>query len=212
MIQSDMLNVYPSPTHLFLSFCLSLPTLHPLKRLSQLWQRLFPMHFPLPDGVIPINAMPHHWWVPISCCGTWSSSMYKVYIPLLELQAVAFILCKVAFQFPIKVVALHLDSSIAKAYLCNQGGTASLFFRLACCFLTLAKKHGITLNIAYISSHINVEAISWGQFIPEWHMFPHIVQANFHLWGQLEEDLIVYSCTNQCQYYLSEVLCFLLQL
>ena len=49
-----------------------------------------------------------------------------------ELQAVAVMLCRMAFCLSGKVVALHLDNSTAKAYLCNQGGTVSPFLsRLA---------------------------------------------------------------------------------
>ena len=58
-----------------------------------------------------------------------------------------------------KVVALHLDNTTAKAYLCYQGGKASLFLsRLACHILNLTNKHGITLISANIPIHLNVEA------------------------------------------------------
>ena len=67
-------------------------------------------------------------------------------------------LCRMPFSFSGKMVALHLDKSTAKAYLCNQDGTASLFLcRLACCILNLADKHGITLIPTYIHTHLNVE-------------------------------------------------------
>ena len=57
------------------------------------------------------------------------------------------------------MVALHLDSSTSKAYLCSQGGTVSPFLsRLACWILSLTDKHGITLIPAYIPTHLNVEA------------------------------------------------------
>ena len=54
---------------------------------------------------------------------------------------------KMSFHLCIKVVALHLDNSTARAHVHHQGGTASVFFsRLACrCILYLAHKHGITL-------------------------------------------------------------------
>ena len=40
---------------------------------------------------------------------------------------------RMAFHLSCKVVALHLDNSMAKAYLCKQGGTVSPFLsRLAC--------------------------------------------------------------------------------
>ena len=74
-------------------------------------------------------------------------------------------LCKIAICLFGKVVALHLDNNIAKAYLCNQGGTVSpCLSRLACQILSLTDKHSITLILAYIPTHLNVEAdyLSWG--------------------------------------------------
>ena len=79
-----------------------------------------------------------------------------------------------------KVVALHLDNSTAKAYLCNQGGTVSPFLsRLACQILT--DKQGITLLPAYIPTHLNVEAdyLSWDQMLSEWHLLPQVVRRLF---------------------------------
>ena len=50
-------------------------------------------------------------------------------------KAVALTLCKMAFLLYCKVVALLLDNSTAKAYLCNEGGTASTFLsRIATMF------------------------------------------------------------------------------
>ena len=53
--------------------------------------------------------------------------MCGVHITSQELQVVALMLHQVAFHLACKVVALHLDNSNAKAYLCNQGGTVSSF-------------------------------------------------------------------------------------
>ena len=83
--------------------------------------------------------MPSHWafhfqgsGLPLSLSGSWSGSMCRAHIALQELQAVAMILQRMVFHLPAQVVALHLDNSTAKAYLCNQGGTASPFlYRLA---------------------------------------------------------------------------------
>ena len=103
-----------------------------------------------------------------------------------------------------KVVALHLDNSTAKAYLCNQGGTVSLFLsRLACQILSLTNKHGITLLPAYIPTYLNVEAdfLSWDWLLPEWHLLPQVAQAAFHLWGLPEVDLLASSCSTQYQHY-----------
>ena len=72
-----------------------------------------------------------------------------------------------------KVVALHLDNSTAKAYLCNQGGTVSPFLSgLACQILSLTDKHGITLLPAYIPTHLKVEVnyLSQDWLLPEWHL------------------------------------------
>ena len=92
--------------------------------------------------------------------------MSRAHIALQELQAVAVMLCRMAFHLSGKVVALHLDSSTAKAYLGNQGSTVSPFLsRLACQILSLTDKYGITLLPAYILTHLNVEAdfLSWDQ-------------------------------------------------
>ena len=76
----------------------------------------------------------------------WCVSVYKVHIALQELQAVTIMLHKVAFWLTGTMVALHLDNITSKAYLYNQGGTASLFLsRLACYILNLADEDGITL-------------------------------------------------------------------
>ena len=90
--------------------------------------------------VIATDVTPTHWdfyfWgsgLPLSVSGSWSGSMCRAHIALQELQAVAMMLCRMAFCLSGKVVALLSDNSTAKAYLCNQGGTASPFLsRLAC--------------------------------------------------------------------------------
>ena len=61
IIQSNMLNIYHSPAHFFLSFHLSLPTQHQLQRLSQLQKSLVLCNFPLPDVVFSTGTMPYHW-------------------------------------------------------------------------------------------------------------------------------------------------------
>ena len=57
----------------------------------------------------------------------WGLVYMQGFYCLEEPQAVVLIPCKMSFQLYGKVVVLHLDSSTAKAYLCNQGGTVSLF-------------------------------------------------------------------------------------
>ena len=123
--------------------------------------------------------------------------MCRAHIALQELQAIAMMLHRMAFHLSGKVVALHLDNSTAKAYLCNQGGTVSPFLsRLACWILSLTDKHGITL----IHTHLNVEAdyLSWDWVLLEWHLLPQVAQAAFNLWGLPE---VASSCSTQCQHY-----------
>ena len=182
VIQSDMLSVYHSPTHLFSRVHFSPSSLRQLDRLANLQQSPVPLQFPLPDVVIATDATPTHWafyfqgsGLPLSVSGTWSGSLSRAHIALQELQAVAVMLRRMAFCLSGRVVALHLDNSTAKAYLCNQGGTVSPFLsRLACRILSLTDKHGITLLPAYIPTHLNVEAdfLSRDHLLPEWHLLP----------------------------------------
>ena len=121
----------------------------------------------------------------LSVSGPWSGSMCRVHIALQEPQAIAMMLHQMAFHLYDKVVALCLDNSTAKAYLCNQGGTVSPFLsRLACWILNLTNKHDITLNIAYIPTHLNVE----GDYLLGLDAFgvassPQVAQVAFHLFA-----------------------------
>ena len=77
--------------------------------------------------------------------------MCKVNIALQEPQAVSLMLHRMVFHLTGKVVALHMDSNTAEAYLCNQGGRVSLSpSRMACHILNQALRYGITLILAYI--------------------------------------------------------------
>ena len=61
---------------------------------------------------------------------------------LQEIQAVTMMLNRMASHLSHKVVALHLDNSTAKAYLCNEGGKVSPFHsRLACWIFSLTNKY-----------------------------------------------------------------------
>ena len=85
--------------------------------------------------------------------------MFNAHISMQELQAVAMMLHRMAFQLSGKVVALQLDKSSAKVYLCDQGGAVSPYlFGLACWILSLTNKHSITLIPTYIPTHLSVEA------------------------------------------------------
>ena len=96
VIQSDMLSVYHSPTHLFSHVHFSPSSLRQLDRLANLQQSPVPLQFPLPDVVIATDATPTCWafyfqgsGLPLSVSGTWSGSLSRVHIALQELQAVA---------------------------------------------------------------------------------------------------------------------------
>ena len=168
------------------------------------------LQFPLSDMVIAIEAMSTHWdfyfqgtGLPLLVSGSWSGSMFRSHIALQELQAIAMMLCRMAFCLSGKVVALHLENSTAKAYLCNQGSTVFPFHsRLASWILGLTNKHDTTLIPAYIPTHLNVKAnyLSWDWMLPEWHLLPQVGQAAFCLWGLLEVDLLASSYTTQCQH------------
>ena len=161
--------------------------------------------------VIATDATSTHWafyfqgsGLSLSVSGPWSGSMCMAHIALQELQAFAMILHSMAFCLSGKVLALHLDNSTAKAYLCNQVGTVSPFLsRLACQILSLTNKHGITLNPAYIPTHLSVEAsyLSWDWMFLEWHLLPQVAQAAFNLWGLPEVDLLASSHSTQCKHY-----------
>ena len=130
--------------------------------------------------------------------------MCRVHIALQELQAIAMMLCRMAFCLSGKVVALHLDNSTANVFLCNQGGTVSPFLsRLAFQILSLADNHSITVIPVYIPTHLNMEAnyLSQDQMLLEWHPLPQMAQAAFCLWGLPEVDLLASSHTTQCQHY-----------
>ena len=211
VIQGDMLAVYHSLTHLFSSFTFPFQLYLNWNSVSHLQQNPVPLQFPLPDVFITTDAIPTHWafyfkgsGVPISVNRSWSSSMFRAHIALQELQAVTMMLCRMAFCLSGKVVALYLDNSTEKAYMCNQGGTLSPFLsRLACQILSLTDKHSITLIPAYIPTHLIVEAnyLSQGQLLLEWHLLPQMAQVAFCLWGLPQVDLLASCHTTQCQHY-----------
>ena len=184
VIQSGMLTVYHSPASLFSPVHFSFSSLHQLGQLSHLQQSPVPLQFQLPDVVIATDAMSPQWafyfqgsGLPLSVSGSWSGSMCRAHIALQELQAITMMLCRMAFHLSGKVVALHLDNSTAKAYLCNQGGRLSSFLsRLPCQILSLTEKHGIPLIPGYIPTHFNVEAdyLSHDWMLPEWHLLPQV--------------------------------------
>ena len=114
--------------HLFSSVHFSFSVLCLGEQSSHLQQTPVPLQFPLPDVVIATYVMST--WafyfqgsgLPLSVSGSWSGSMCRAHIALWELQAVVMMLHRMAFNLFGKAVALYLDNSTAKAYLCNQGG------------------------------------------------------------------------------------------
>ena len=200
VIWSDMLHVYHSSTHLFSHVHFPLSSLCQLEQLPHLQQSPVPLRFSLPDVVIATDATLTHWafyfqgsGLPLSVSESWSGFLCRAHTALQELQAIAMMLCRMAFHLSGKVVALYLDNSTAMAYLCNQCGTVSPFLSgLACHILSLPNKDGITLIPAYISTHFNVEAyyLSWDWMLPEWHLLPLVAQTAFHLWGLPEVNLM----------------------
>ena len=60
VIQSDMLIVYHSPSHLFSPVHFYFSALYQLEQLYHLQQNPVPLQFPLPDVVIVTDAMPIH--------------------------------------------------------------------------------------------------------------------------------------------------------
>ena len=135
VIQSDMLHVYHSPTHFFLCVPFSLSSLCQLGQLAHLQQSPVSLQFLLPDVVIDTDVTPTHWafyfqgsGLLLSVSDSWAGFLCRAHIALQELQAIAMMLCRVAFCLSGKVVTLHLDNSIAKGYLCNQVVQCLLFF------------------------------------------------------------------------------------
>ena len=70
--------------------------------------------------VIATDSMPTHWafyfhgsGLPLLVSGAWSGSLCRAHIAMQELQAVAMMLCRMAFLLSGKVVALHLDNNTA---------------------------------------------------------------------------------------------------
>ena len=88
-------------------------------------------------------------------------------------------------------IGCTFDSGTAKAYLCDQGSTMYLFFRLPCCIFNLAKKNGITPILAYIPSHLKCgsQLSVMGKVASRMALLLYIAQVAFHCWGQPEVEL-----------------------
>ena len=129
---------------------------------------LVTLQFYLHIMVITMEATPIPWayyfqgfGLSLSFNRTWSDYVQDSYITYKELQIVVLMLCRMAFHFTGKVVALHLNNSTAEAYLCNPRWY-NISFQTDWHILGLATKHGITLIQTYIPSY-NVKADYCGE-------------------------------------------------
>ena len=83
-------------------------------------------------------------------------------------------LCKMTFWLSGKVFTLHLDSSTAKAYLCNQGSTASLFFQNSLPHFESGWK---TWFCSY-SSIQTYQSQCWSHYLPQERLLLRLVPAS----------------------------------
>ena len=84
----------------------------------------------------------------------------------------ALMLHRMPFHLSGKVVGLCLDNSTVKVYVYKK--VEYLFsFQTSLHILNLADKHGITLILAYIPMHFNVETayMLWGKLAQEFRIF-----------------------------------------
>ena len=166
-IQSNILNVYYSPIHLSFS-PVSAPEAVPVVKVSS----FFVISSSWCEYCYQYNApslclLFSRFWDSYLKLWQWYGTMCKMHISLQELQAVALMPCKMAFRLSSNVVALHLDNCTVKAYLCNQGGTSSLFLsRLAYHIFNLADKQGITLEPASLHCSVCISSLgsNWSGF------------------------------------------------
>ena len=124
-----MLNVYHSPVHLFSSFhfsgCTSFGNCLSYSRVQFPYSSIFLIWLLLQMPLL-LTGLSIFWvlsWFPLSISGASDQAVCAGFIlPYRELQAIALMMHRMAFQLSGKVVALHLHNSTAKAYLCHQSG------------------------------------------------------------------------------------------
>ena len=196
------------PLNYFHMFIFSLSSLCQLEQLAHLQQSPVPLQFPLSDVVIATDATPTHWafyfqgsGLPLSVSGSWMGyPCVGLILPcrsfrLLPSCYVAWPSTSLVRWLPcIWIAALLRLICVIRVVQCL------LFFpRLACQILSLTDRHGITLIPEYIPTHLNLEAdyLSQDQLLPEWHFFPQVAQADFHLWGLPEVDMLASSHSTQ---------------
>ena len=184
--------------------------MHQLEWLSHLQQSPVPVHFLLPDVVIATDAIPSHCTfyfqvsrLSLSVSGSWSGFMCKAHIALWELQAVAMMLHRMAFQLSGKVVALHLDNNTAKAYLCNQGGVVSPVLSILSCQIL---KFDWQAQYESCSSIHSCPSECGNQLPVLGTVASRVASSSSHCWcstssfGSTKMDLLASSHTNQCQH------------
>ena len=112
------------------------------------------------------------------CCIEWPSAYLKSWLPCIWMTALQRLICV------IKVVqCLFFFPGWPARYWVWPTST-------------------VLLISAYIPTHLNADYLSsWGQMLSEWHLFPQVAQAAFHLWGVPDVDLLASSHTVQCQCY-----------
>ena len=125
-IQSDMLTVYHSPTHLFSSVHFSLSSLHQLEWLSHLQWSPVPLQFPLPDVVIATDATSTHLafyfqgsGLPLLVSESWSDSIVGLTLPCRSIRLLPW--CCVEWLSTYRWVPLKPDFLGAwKSVWCNS--------------------------------------------------------------------------------------------
>ena len=127
--------------------------------------------------------------------------MYKGHIALHELEAVALMLHRLAFQLPDKWFPYNWIKVPLKLTYVIKVVQYLFLSRLASHIRNLADKHGILLfQLSYLPTSMWKPTIyhreSWSLSGIFWHCW-----SSFPTWGHLEMDLLSSSCTNQYQLY-----------
>ena len=137
----------------------------------------------------------------LSFCDTWSCSMCNVLIVYKNYRQLHWCCREWPFISLVKMYIV-ITEQFKLIYVSKVVQYPSLF-KLVCCILKLADKHGITLILAYISPNLNVKADYHllKRLVLEWHCLPQITWVAFQLWAQPEVDLMASSCVNQYQHY-----------
>ena len=149
--------------------------------------------------------MPTHWafyfqgsGLPLSVSWSCSCFICRAQIALLDLKVIAMMLHRMAFHLSDKVVALHLDNSTTKGYLCNQGSIVSPFLSRLACWQAQYYSHSSIFSFpSQCGGQLSVLGlVASGVATP-----PSDGSSSFHLWDLADVDLLGSSHTTQCQHY-----------